>query len=173
MESTETRTTSGRGQTNGADRRPVEADCRATQRHQRGGLAPVQELQEDDRSANHGVDAVSPGDLTAPARGPGVEHVAELGGTGGVAPAGLSPAAGEATVQRPGGPSTAGLLDSSRELSLNAILKLNLYNRSNLCYLNTSVLATTWAVLQLQRHGTTDLALALPGHATQVVQLLQ
>ena len=183
VEPTETRTTSGRGQTNGADRRPVEADCRATQRHQRGGLAPVQELQEDDRSANHGVDAVSPGDLTAPARGPGVEHVAELGGTGGVAPAGLSPAAGEATVQRPGGPSTAGLLDSSRELSLNAILKLNLYNRSNLCYLNTSVLATTWALLQLQRHGTTDLALHSCFHAlasgstrpaaTQVAQLLQ
>ena len=84
MESTETRTTSGRGQTHGADRRPVETDCRATQRYQRGSLAPVQELPEDDRSANHGVDAVSPGDLTAPARGPGVEHVAELGGTGGL-----------------------------------------------------------------------------------------
>ena len=183
VESTETRTTSGRGQTNGADRRPVEADRRATKGDQRGGLAPVQELQEDDRSANHGMDAVSPGDLIAPTRGPGVEHIAELGGTRGVAPAGLPTAAGEATVQRPCGPSTAGLLDPSRELSLNAVLKLSLYNRSNLCYLNTSVLATTWAVLQLQRHGTTDLALHSCFHAlasgstrpaaTQVAQLLQ
>ena len=112
-----------------------------------------------------------------------MEHIAELGGARGVAPAGLPHAAGEATVQRPCGKSTVGLLDPSRELSLNAVLKLSLYNRSNLCYLNTSVLATTWAVLQLQRHGTTDLALHSCFHAlassstrpaaTQVAQLLQ
>ena len=100
-----------------------------------------------------------------------------------MASSGLPPTQREAAVQQSGGPGAPRTVTAGRELSLNGVLKLNLHNRGNLCYINCSILTAAWSVLQLHRHGVASLNLHPCYHALasgttkptsiQVTQLMQ
>ena len=158
----------GAAQDHGAHRRPAQAGRGTAEGSQRGGSPWVSELQKDDGSTDHRLDAIPPGTFIAPSRrSPSC-----------VALAGASaPMALLTKCTREAGEFRCGTQP------IGLVLKLNLRNTGNMCYINTTILSTAWSVLQLQRHGTESLTLhscyhalvsgSTPPQPVQVAQLMQ
>ena len=96
--------------------------------------------------------------LSPPGGLPHMECTSVMDRTSLVAYARLSPEGRQATIRCIDGQSVE--LCLSTIPSLRMLLQVSLHNDTSLCYLNSTALAATWTLLQVQLHGLADLSLA-------------